>query len=393
MKTKSKAFLELILLHSKNPKRTKELLKTDRRLNHDERNIVRGFLLMRDNLNEKAHSLAHSIRQQQDPFVEAMRIYLVGAALNNQGKYIKALHCFQDCHRLIPKGFNQHLEFVILNNIFIIHMNLHQLAESREILVVMGMIDQLPAEDAQRLKRLQFGFYIAVEETIKAEESYTFLSQNKDTFKDHEFVSLQIQFYNYGIVFNRLEICDQALNELKDQKKYALTQNYNYMKILLNHLRDHAPIYIQEQDFKDYPTLLLELKFIRALDQAKISELPTLWKELQNINPQSFLDGYQYAGYKSVFSRCLELHQEKLQGFKTLSVKEPTMSILDAIQYKLENEDFVSKEQLYYYIYGRELESKLDLNRVSKYVNKLKTTGNLEIESIRGGYRLTKKSA
>jgi len=393
MKTKSKAFLDLILLHAKNPKRTKERLQTDRRLNQDERNIVRGFLLMRDNLNEKAHSLAQSIRCQQDPFVEAMRIYLMGATLNNQGKYTKALHYFKDCHHLLPKGFNPHLEFVILNNIFIIHMNLHQLAESREFLMMMQMISPIPEEDTLTLQRLKFGFYLASEDSKNADESYALLSQNRGSFKDHELNALLIQFFRYGIVFNQLDICDGALNELKDQKKYALTQNFNYMKILLNHLRDHAPVYIQEQDFKDYPTLLLELKLIRALDQAKISELPQLWKDLQRINPQSFLDGYQYAGYRSVFSRCLELHQEKLKGFKTLSVKEPTMSILDAIKYKLENEDFVSKEQLHYYLYGKELESKLDLNRVSKYVNKLKTTGDLEIESVRGGYRLNKKSA
>jgi len=391
MKPKSKAFLELIQLHSKNPKRTKELLLTDRRMTNDERNVIRGFLLMRDNQNLKAFSLASSIKTQQDPEVESMRLYLLGATLNNQGKYQKALNEFQKCHQLFPKNHDHHLEFVILNNLFVIYMNLHKIAEAKEILSMMKMISNLPETDLMRLKRLEFGFYTSIE---NQEESLKILKQLIDVrakFTDHDFGAFQIQVFNFGI--EKHEYCDQALNEIKDQKKYSLTQNYNYMKILFQHLKDQTAIYIHEPDFQDYPTLLAELKFIKALDQHKESELSVIWKQLHSINPQSFKEGFKYEGFTNVFSKCMNLHLNKLKGLETKTVKDPNLSIMDAIELKLSLGTPVSKEHLFYYLYGRELEDKMDLNRISKLINKFKSSRECEIESVRGAYQLTKKAS
>lgn len=393
MSFKSKAFHELILLHSKKPKIVKQRLKTDKRLNLVEKNILRGFLLMRDNENKEAHALAESTKSQPDAFVEAMRLYLIAGTLNNQGFYPEALEQFKLCYQTFPKNVDAHLEYVILNNIYVVHMNLHETQEAREILAILSTIKGLDEDDQLRLKRLEFSYHISNEDEHKSDELYRELVQKQKLYRDFDQVSLFIHFYNYGIIFNHFEICDEALRQLCHQKKYALTQNFNYMKFLLNHLRDQTPIYLRDEHFDGYPTLLAELKFIRALDQYKISELPAIWQELQKLNPRVFKDGYQYAGYQSAFSRCLELHKKKLQNLHVKTEKEPQLSILDAIQKKLENEDFVSKEQLFYYVYGRELESKVDNSRISKQVYKLKSQKNLEIRSVRGSYQLVKKAS
>ncbi len=393
MSLKSKAFLELILIHSKKPKYTKERLKSDRRLTHVERNIIRGFLLMRDNENAEAYTIATSIKSQPDPMVESMRLYLLAGSLNNQGQYILALEFFQKCYQQIPKGIVFHLEYVILNNLFLIYMNLHNLVKAREILSILKSMSDLPQEDSLRFKRLEFAFYTAIEDEAKASELYKYLRLHQHQYTNHELVSLLIQFYHYGITFDHLQVCEDSVSQTCHQKKYSLTENFNYMRIMLSHLKEKTPIYLREQNFKNYPILLLQLKFIRALDLHKLSEASTLWNELHLLNPSVYKDEFQYVGFKSVFSRCLEMHHSKLAKMGIKAVKESHLSILDAIQQKLELNESVSREELFYYAYGRELESKIDQSLITKQVSKLKIEKKLEIRSVRGTYQLVKKAS
>lgn len=95
MNIKTKVFFDLIFSHSRDPKRVKRFIKVDKRLSMSEKQILNGFLLMRDNKNAEALELAEDISSQSDEFVECLRFFLLGATLNNLGHYEKSLINFQ----------------------------------------------------------------------------------------------------------------------------------------------------------------------------------------------------------------------------------------------------------------------------------------------------------
>lgn len=388
MQIKSKVFLDIIQDHAKNPKRVKKILASDKRLSHSEKMIVQGFLLMRDNKNSEALAMVEEISIQSDNFVEGMRQYLLAGVLNNLGHYQKALKHFKICHEIFPKNQVIHLEFVILYNIYNVHFNLHHYTVAHETIKTMRRLKGLNEEDSLRLLRASFWCTCMMEKAKEATIYFQALKKMTAQFINHDFVSLQRSFFYYGLVFQKYEICYDALNEMRTQKKHAQSQNYNYMKLLLDHLIEDKPIYLVESEYKNHQQLLWELKAIRALDNHKKEEFILAWKYLHSQNPETFLKNETYKGLKSLFSECLKRHQDKLQRPEMKQIKDQAMPVLEALELKLKEAKGITREDLFYFLYGRQAETKDELNRISKYINRLKNEKDLNIHSKRGLYSL-----
>jgi hypothetical protein len=253
----------------------------------------------------------------------------------------------------------------------------------------MQNIQNLSDVNQLRLKKECFYFYCLSEDFPNAKILYDEFCKNIDQFVLHDFVSMQMSFFQYGIVFDLPQICEEALSHLKHQKKHSMSQNYNYMKILFHHLKNNEPIYINEQDFKDHQQLLMELKCIRALDYARGNEFKQIWNFLRQSNIQSYSADYKFIGAKCLFSECLKMHKEKIASFDVNSAtRNEDSHLLVALLEKLKERGFMNREEIFYFLYGRPAETKEDLHRISKYMYKLKNKANLNITASRGIYKL-----
>lgn len=391
MSIKTKAFLEVILNHASDPQKVKKMIIDDHRLTRDEKKIVNCFLLMRRNKNREGLNIAEDISKQQDPFVESMRCFILAGLLNNLNQHQNSLKYFQSSYASLPKNKLSHFEFVIVLNMFQLSVNLRNLKHAHHMLENMEQIKNLNAEDYLTLKKCWFNYFTLSEDLEEATNYLKIMSENLDQFKDHTRSVLLLDMWDYGIVFGKYQICVDVLEMMKEQKTYILSQNYNYMKILLTHFLDGQPIYVVENEFKEYPDLLMQLKVIRALECNRISEAKAIWETLSRIKPHVFNKEFKVLGQKTIFCCCLSKYQGKINAEKPRLIRDKKLSITESIEQILLMNDEISKEDLFSFLYGREAENKDDFNRLSRDIYKFKTSKRQQIDSKKGKYSLIKK--
>ncbi len=388
MNIKTKVFFDLIFSHTRDPKRVKRFIKIDKRLTMSEKQILNGFLLMRDNKNAEALELAEDISSQADDFVECLRFFLLAATLNNLGHYEKALVYFQKSRNKLVCGALPNLEYVLLNNISNVYLNLHKTVKAQEVLEEMQALKGISDENQNRLD-LQCLYVACVNEDRKMADKYFHrLKQIEDKFECQAQVILQETYCYYGVVFCEHKLSYQALKVLSGLKKYFQTQHYNYYKLLLEHLTEDAPIYIVEGEFKTHPLRLWELKLIRALEISDRSMAESAWNFLMHQNPYAFQPHFVYQGPKSLFSLCFSKNVANIQKNQLDYVREKNVSMLDAMANILKEKKELTRDELFFYLYGREPESKDEIHRLAKYVSKLKTTKGISVSLKKGVYKI-----
>jgi hypothetical protein len=391
MKIKTKAFLDLMLIHSKTPRRAKRIMEKDKRLTRDEKRIVNCFMMMRSNQNREGLIIAEDIPSQSDLFVEAMRLFVIAGFLNNLNQHQKSLVYFQQCYVLLPKNIVRRFEFVTLLNIFNLYINLRNFKNAFEIIGEMEKIPSLEREDLIALDRCQFNYFTLTENSPKASEYFDIVFKNINDYPEHTRAVVLLDIWDYGITFQKYELCRDILKRMKKQRNYILSSYYNYMKILFYHLIENKPIYLVQSDYRDYPELKNQLNLIRALELNQINEAIGIWNKLHEKKPEVFAKKFKCLGQKTIFSLCLEKYRSKLLHIREQVELDKNDSIMLRIEKSLTGYQEISKNDLFQMIYGRNIESKNDLNRLARDIYKFKKKKNLEINSKKGVYTLLKK--
>jgi hypothetical protein len=379
--TIAKTFHKLLQEVSIDAKKVKKAILTDQRMTQTEKSILNCFLLLRDNKNYEILAELKNSKMQSDDFVESMRQFAIAGALNNLGKYEESLKHFQTSYNRLPKTHdNAHYEFILLNNLFTASLNLQNLKMTELYLNSMNELKDLSELNEIRRVICQFSYSIKTKDEEKSQLLYQHIQQHLTKFLEHDLTSIQLLFFNYGMVYNDFIIAKNALDTLKNFKKYSLTQNYNYMKILFEHITENKPIYIYESDFKYFDRLLSELKLIKALEKNIKEEIKIEWENLKRSSPHAFTNDFKYVGANGIFKICLEKHQANLKIQDEISFKkDPQKSVLENLEAILLTKAHISKEEIYFLLYDKKPETKEDINRISKYIYKLKENKNYQI--------------
>jgi hypothetical protein len=393
MLTKSKAFYKLLIEHSFNTKKVKKLIQTDKRLNQDERTILSCFLLMRENKNQEALAMIEVVKKQSDPLVESMRFFLLGSLLNHLGMQDKSMIKLTASYDHLPKGHDSHLEFVILLNLYIINVNYRSIKNAGHFIQQMDQIKNLNDEDQLTLMKCHFNFSTLTGDLKQAAQFYKELDAKKDLFKPHTLISYYFDVWDYAIVAKDFKLCEEILEKIKEQRVYSLTQNYNYMKILLNHYLHDQPVFINEQIFRGFPKLLNELRCIRYLETNKLSEASQTWDAMRQFAPHAFKEHFHYQGQASILSLCLEKHETKIKNYQPKNIKrDVNRPIPEGIKVLLEQNAHLTKDELFRALFNRDPDSKDDYARLSREIYKCKSMFQLNIDTKKGLVAL-KKSA
>lgn len=378
-----KTFYKTLLNFSFYPNRAKQCL-SDKRLTMTEKKVLEGYLLIRNNQNREAIDLIQSASVSEFTFVESQRLLILGLAHNNLSHYVEAEKLILES-LIHLEALNAHyFRFIAYYNLFVIKSNLVQTKEMFKYIQLMESVpNQFPNRE-MRLLKCKFDYYVEVNDYEKAQEILVVIEPRKSEMSESDITSFLICEFMFHVKKEDFLQAEKTLQEMKSYRKFHLSENYNFMKKLLDHLCHNSPVYAYDEDFKQVPQLFYQLKVIQSFESGDKAMAMKYWKHLTELNHDLYKEDFFYTGTKGLFSLCLE---------KYLSVKAP-VSIISTDGSKLEvlvkllesSETPLSKGYIYEFLWGEEPIDKTDFNKLTRLIYKARVEHGLDIQSRKGSY-------
>lgn len=361
----------------------------DKRLTSQEKIILEAYLLIRDGKNTQAIELIDSLSTEKAPFVQAHFNLVSGIALNNSCRFDLALSRLVKASDFFAQENIPQFHFMSLYNQFVVGLNLHDKVLMTGCIEQMDKIKELGKREIANLYRFKFIYYTHNNQFKDAIGSLTKLETVKDNLSEADICSHILCLFVFHIKQRDINGARKQLQELKKHKKFHLSQNYRFMKFLLNHLENNSPIYFSPNYFDEYPMLKYQLLVISSLSEADIPKAKNAWSELTKINPNHYLKDFEYIGETSLFSLCLEKYQNTTLLSESTIHFDPKSSKSEMIRdIMISAKRPVSKEELFQLVWGHEARDKDDLFKLTREMSRARKKYDLKIKTNHGSYIL-----
>lgn len=388
---KEKTFYNILLSFNENPAKAKKKLD-DKRLTLVEKKIVQGHLLLRDNKNSEVINLLLTQTPSELLFVESQRLLLLGCAYNNLSQFVQAQEYIIKSIEIVQNLNAPYFHFLGWFNYFWICANLNKLEEMSLSIETLSKLPISSKREQVRVLRCQFCFYQMSGRINEAELCMRSIDKVKEGLSESETIFYLIDKFMFYIQIEKFEFAMSTLEEMKKNRKFSLSENYQFMKLLLNNLVSGSVIYAYDADFKDAPVLLHQIRVIQALEARDNEQAKYFWDKLTHEFPGLYLDNFKYNGEKCLFSLCLDKHYTKMPSHTSFNFEEG-LTKLDKLKIIFEREQNpISASNLFELIWGRSCESKDDLLKISKLIYRLKAEGEIQVEYKKGTYKVVSSS-
>lgn len=379
-----KTFYKILLEFSANPAKAKQCL-SDKRLTSTEKKIVEGHLLIRNNENQLALDLMRKLSPSELPFVEGQRKFLMGLALNNLSYFGEAEKMIKESLDVFKKFQTHYFHFAGNFMLFTIYSNRNQTQQMKQTLEILESIPVISDVQVLRVLRCRFDYYSMVD-AAQARLILAEIEPKKKDMTEGDIISQLVCEFMFFVQLEELDQCEKILNEMKKYRKFNLTENFNFMKKLLAHLKTNAPIYLYGDDFKATPMLYLQLKVIHSFEEKNVKGAETFWNELHVFNPEIYLPDFKYAGTKCLFSLCLDKHRISYKE-KIDIPKVEDLSQLDAlVELLMSSQSPLSKNHIYEYLWNELPEDKDDMKKLTRLISRVRSERGIDIKSRKGTY-------
>jgi len=382
----AKTFIEALQSYQTGPKKMAKYFK-DRRLTMAEKKILECWMLLGDNQFIKILANLESLSAQYDPLVEAQKYLILGITLNNKSECKQAIPLIKKSYEVIRDYPIQRHHFIAINNLFIACLNFKDEAGMKFCLDEMK--EMILDTDRQKVCYYfaEFNYHAFKGDLKKAWQFLVKAGHYKKEITDVLAIGFHVNQYVYFVKTGEFEKCFDVLEQMKKQRKFYHSENYNYMKMMLEHLVKNEPLYVYATDFQDHPTLYYQLRVIKFLEEDDQEGALKSWKELHRIAPHIYQDDFNYHGDVSIFSLCLNKHQK--QTTTKIHLENLPAGKEERLQYILQQSSApIKKETLYEYIWGKPMESKDDVMKLKKLVSRLRESSKADIQYRKGCYQL-----
>lgn len=380
---KCKAFDAFLREMNQKPQNQKKWLQ-DKRLTNLEKKIISGHLLIRNNQNLEVVKEMAVIGNSDIEFVNAHKEMLMGIAYNNLSEYHKAESHLKAAVELMSELQLPYYEFISSFNLFILNSNQQNFPAMESLLNRMKAIKLETKLQELRLLRCEFMYAVDTDKDELALSLIDKTATEKQHFAESDLISQLVCEFMFFVKVEDLDRARVCLTEMKLHRKFQLSENFNYMKKLLDHLTDNVPIYAYDKDFKEYPILLHQLKVIQALEAAENEAALASWKVLNSLMPQTFQNPLEYVGTKTLFSLCLEKYEK---GSVVLTLDENLGTLEERLLTLLTNaKAALPKPLIYEILWGNPPESKDDLAKLTRLTNRLRSKHGIDVKSRKGTY-------
>lgn len=369
------------------PKRAPKWL-SDKRLTQLEKRILQGHLLIRENKNAKVIEELKNVSKIDIDFVKDHYHLLLGICYNNTGNYSQSERLLI----LATKGFEERSEyyhlFTSLFNLLMIYSNRGKVPEMATTLKRMEEICPDATITQIRLLRCQFVYAVDSNDKVTANKLIDKINKVKSDFSESDLGEHFICEFMFHIKHEKFDKAQSIIEEMKKYRNYTSTDNFNFMKELLAHLRVDKTLYVYDREFPNKSVLYQQMKVIEAMQSSHQEEAQKWWKELQLGDSHLYGDNFHYRGEKCLFSLCLDKHLKKEKtpdSFKLIKGDRPKIEVVYDI---LKSEIPVRKELLYELVYGETAEAKEDFIKLANLVSKVRSHYGLTIQLRKGAYIL-----
>jgi hypothetical protein len=384
---KQKTFYKTFLEINQNPKKTKQIL-LDKRLTSTEKKILEGYFLIRDNRNNEALVLLKGLTPSEFEFVEAQRKLFIGVSLNNLSHFSEAEESICEALTIFTKIKSNYFIFLGHFNLYFIYFNTRQLEKMKDTILAM---ETIPLEtDLQEIRKLRciFNYYSEINDSEKALAILKLLEPRKIAMPESDAISHLVFEFMFYSKDERFDECGRILTEMKKFRKFHLSENFNYMKKLLDHLTHDGPLYAYQEEFSGVPILFHQIKVIQALEEKNLDLARTHWNILKTLHPNMFSDNFIYIGTKCLFSICLEKHHQKLEDPIQFKSEAPMTKIDKLVLLLTKAKAPLPSAYIYEMLWGELPNTKDDMIKLGRLIYRAKLERKINIQFRKGTYRL-----
>jgi len=382
-----KTFYKLLLDVNLNPSKVKQSL-LDKRLTRIEKTIIESYLLIRNNQNNEALNILKGLPPSEFAFVEAQKNLLIGISLNNQSMFTEAEIAIWKSIPTLKTLESQYFLFAAYFNLCFIYFNNRHLSKMNNIIQAMEGIKQESDIQETRLLRCKFIYYSEINETIQAKALLKQIETRKSTMPESDAISHLLLEFSFFVKMEDFVMCEHLLLEMKNFRKYNLTENYNFLKKMLHHLTAGGPIYAYQSDFQYTPILHHQIKVIQSLEEKNLDLAKSHWDALASSNANIYQEHFHYAGGKCLFSLCLAKHTQSIAVPKNLEIKGGVPKVDALISLLTEAGAPLPGPMIYEILWGETPVEKQDMNKLKRLIYRAKNEKQIEIKFHKGTYAI-----
>ena len=392
MTLKHKAFLTALRLLDSNSLKAKSFL-SDKRMTHQEKIILSSFIALRDYEN---HDIIQVLSPLicQDPFVESQRLYCLGAAHNNLTHFAEAEKYLLESIEMNVFEGGENNRVASFQSLFTVYLNTHNFQKMEETIARLKKKKPVTEKIAVVIQYCEFSLAVQKQEISLAKSLIPKMEKTYPVFNEHQSISYLYDLFDLHLFENNYTACSEALERIKRLKKYKTSAHVKYMQTMVGFIQNNSPIYLYEKDFHKYPLLLNQMLCLQALERGDSEKALDAWFELRKILPEHIGEPFEYSGPPTLFSKALDKFKMEVKPVVSVAVQEKMTKEEKLISVLAQSSLPLSKEVIYQELWSKEVDSKDDLKKLVKVVQRAREKYSVDIQSVKGSYVIRgKKSA
>jgi len=302
-----RVFLHALQEFVRDPSRLKRRLR-DSSITRAEKMLLQCWLDLRDNDYSQVLKDLERLPSQSDPLLESQRLLLTGIALNNKSEPAKAAKLIERCIGLMAGMQISDLLFLAETNLFFCHLNCKNPKGMEQVLKMQARITPLNPSQKITLAIQHLNLEKFKGNLKKAEEWAAKVAHLEPEMKESQTIQYRLSCFDLEVKKGDLSSCEKILQEMKKLRKFNVTANYKYMRILLDHLIHEKTVYAYHRNFGKFPNLEAQIQVIQCLESGSLEEALKWWRKLGEQNPDTYRGEFEYQGDACLFSMALQKH-------------------------------------------------------------------------------------
>lgn len=389
---REKLFNQIMEQFRQNPEKAKRILN-DKRPTKQEKDLVTAYLLMRKNKNHEAMEIISKIGNSQSKYVQAHIDLVRGIALLNLMEFSQSAHSLITAKEYFRQQGCEYFEVVTNINLFWAYHNVNDVKNMQMIFAEFPSIESCQEVHKVKLLLCRLSLSIATKDFENAVLTVSEIESQKNEMSESLRSNYLIDKFNLYLGLDRLDECKKTLEQLKEIRSYTLSANFKYMKNLLSNLMSNSTILPLPRQSRESNYLELQLDTLILLQERNFEAAKVVWNKLSQISPKTYLDDFQYVGQIDLFSLVLKKYRptRKTDQEKREILGQDSVSKIREIL--LASPHPLSKEELYFQVWGERPRSKEDHARLAHAIYRMRKKYNINCKVQRGCYAIQKKEA
>ncbi|MCT4640701.1 MAG: hypothetical protein N4A33_00285 [Bacteriovoracaceae bacterium] len=351
-------FDKLILKISDDVEYIKRNLRNDK-LTNIEKNVLKGWLELRKSRYDEVLVYLEKIRLTPIKYFQGHGYLLLGILENNKGNFVYSIKAFEKAIDFFNScDVSDEVLFYLDYNQYIAVSNLQDKQRMKKVLEKILKYNNTSIKQNLYTLQCQFNYDVAISND-RAEESRLLFRKQMIHASDSLIASFLITEFRYYAATNNEDMCYDTLAELKKIRNFSISDNYKFMKRLLDFIFKAKNIYVYDYEFNLNKLLYWQLKLLQSLEEKEDMLAKKYWSYLKEKCPNLYGDFLEFKGIKSVFSIALK-KLARQSGKSSFFVNDSLSPLEKLFSLLVVQKQVLNKEGIFNALWNKPLETAQD---------------------------------